>query len=96
MKTNVKFKCKLVIGTGGYAVLDLVEWCQPDWFVPLGTKLECVKDDITSGGAEEWLDHGISGGGKEIPHEDGIYNMVGEALFIEDESYYQNVTFERV
>lgn len=96
MKTNVKFTCKLVIGIGGYAVLDLVEWCHPDWCAEPGAVLECVKDDITSDGAESWVDYGISGGCKEMPHKDGIYKVTGEALFTEDESHYQNVTFERV
>lgn len=92
MKTNVRFKCKVAIGIGGMAVLDLIEWCDPDWCVPPGTKLECVKEDILMDGAEEWAQHTMA----DVPVEHGIYDVTGSALFTEDESMYGGVVFEGV
>lgn len=85
LTTNVMFSARLAIGIGGVTVLDLVEYCHPDWSIEPDTTLELVKDDIEFDGAEMWLERALNDTKQERPKEHGIYKINGGALFISED-----------
>ena len=74
-RTNVEFECRVAIGLGGVAVLDLVEKCSPNWTTD-GQELNCVKEDILMDGAGEWLQHTMG----NLPGAYGVYKVVGKGV----------------
>jgi hypothetical protein len=85
LTTNVMFSARVAIGVGGVAVIDLVEYCHPDWCIEPDTALELVKDDIEFDGAELWLDRVLNNTKQERPKEHGIYKIDGGALFVSED-----------
>ena len=95
LTTNVMFSARVAIGVGGVCVLDLKEFCHPDWSIDPDENLELVKDDIEGDGAENWLERIFCHTKQEIPVKHGIYKISGGALFLSDDVEYTRIAFTK-